>query len=151
MIKREDTIMAIDPGINTGWALWDGDIIRDSGVIRRKKDKTLTEEKIYEDLYNKFYDVICNRIVQLTLIEDSQYRGDPTKAKSIIKLSKIIGIYMAVCFDYGRYPKLIHYSQWAGNMSAEMVKRRVKIATGKTYREHECDAVGMILAHQGLL
>jgi|WetSurMetagenome_2_1015567.scaffolds.fasta_scaffold40621_8 hypothetical protein len=157
-------VCTIDPGINTGFALWD------TVYFERQQAKQPIDtygintycngkENQLSDLGNKIYNLLDPYTFDRIIIENTELWSGNLKSQTSIATGNlfletlIIGEYFHYfTFNHNVQPKLIVAKKWKGQMSKDVTKRRVQMVTGKLYpSEHITDAVGIGLSLQGLL
>ena len=141
--------LSVDPGFNTGLAMWHGTATPITSLITATKSSVnpiirinyLAEE--FGKILNKF---LPNRVI----IEDQWFNefslNSLTSAKSgaLKKLTWLTGAYIAVCGRFDITPEIISPISWKGNLNDEVVKMRVQLITGVFYKSsHIADAVGI--------
>lgn len=147
---RAHRCLTVDPGIHTGWALFNRRFSpSDSGVFSVPNDTT-QERRLFE-LGRLFLDVIMNTEPDVIVVEDAEYRSGSRKSRasqahgSLSLLMKIVGGY-SMMYDS---VLLLPAREWKGNLSDEAVARRVFLTLRRQYRQHEQEAVGIGLAIYG--
>lgn len=156
-------ILTIDPGLkNTGWALWH-DLQKPPRAAERPAFSGV--HKVLAPSWTHALDSqttwLNNLLVQrrfgLVVIEWVEMwgtiRSEATAKKgTLFQLAALIGAMFYVAWDVTHSePVLVLAREWKGQLKNPALKRRVKRALGKTYRDHEADAVGIGLALQGAL
>ena len=151
--------LCIDPGFNTGWAyfLKVGTIDPLVGEFKSAKSNRVRciEDRLL-DLRCSFLPVLRETKPNQVLIESAEGRGDLVGSVAAvrgdtIKLGYIIGSFWATCFQFRIPCDFILRRQWAGQLSDKALIKRIERVNGRTYREHERDAVGMGFSLQGVL
>jgi hypothetical protein len=141
--------MTVDPGVNTGWCYVRRNSAPITGVFRGECHMNHSGQ--LNCLGIKFRQVIDAYRPKVVIIEDSEFRPGSRKGQvsaasgALLLLSKIVGGYTMLA----DIPVLMPAYVWKGNLPEEVVARRVYKATGKQYREHEQEAVGIHLALAG--
>lgn len=145
---RRERFISIDPGVNTGWALFTGESIpENTGVFRTDPDDKTTTEKLFT-LKTCFNNLLDSLDPDILVIEDCEYRSShkgivSAGSGALSLLSKIVGGYAML----SRCPViLVPAMAWKGNLPEKAVRRRVVTATNTQYREHEQEAVGIGLS-----
>ena len=164
----EWNVMFVDPGLGgTGWAYWDH-LVRQPevlptatrpdavGVIKASRAATWLgrAQKIADgftyDMDPYHPEIIVFEFQQLWTDSSTSMaagaRGD------LFKLSFLTGMLAAISQEVAEAEiVLVTPSQWKGQLSKVAVRRRIKRALGKRYKDHIEDAVGMGLKVQGAL
>lgn len=145
--------MTFDPGVHTGWALFDDSVIpMDTGLFSVVSGKAINEETVLKNLGLQFESVVCRFSPEFTVIENAEFResrkGRVSAASGALGLlQKIIGGYVMISDN----PILIRAQMWKGNMDDTAVDQRVVRSIEREYRRHETEAVGIGLAIFGRL
>ena len=155
-------ILTVDPGNNTGWALFD---IED--YIPKQVDyfslsaialKTWSVEQQLVNMWNKFMIVLNATEPDRVIIEGTRvYSGSQKSMVSavrgnLINLTMLLGGYASCCHARGIHFQILTASKWKGQMSKEATAAQVKHITGVTFlNEHITDAVGIGLSVMKLL
>lgn len=157
MPKRKNSLLSIDPGRHTGFALWNHKNLLTSGAINGNED---TEETFIFEMSEKFEDIIKMARPGIVLIEGAaMWSANPISVMSANKrknskwetgdlfvLAYLIGAYIRTCIDYGIDYKIIYPRMWKGNMGKPATKKRVIRSLGYEIKnEHEIDAIGIAL------
>lgn len=149
----------VDPGMSTGWAFFADSETTQPVVgqfyVRKSGSIQLIEDRLI-DVYVDFDSVLKATNPLIVYIESAEGRADAAGMQaamggSVIILSYVIGVYRALCWQHGIDCKFILRRKWAGQLSDVAVGKRIERVTGRVYREHERDAVGMGLSIAGKL
>lgn len=149
--------ISIDPGFNTGVAVWDkkGELVYTQLIREVKTDElplrilsmTMQLEKIC-DTYDP----------NLVLIEGVYLFGEATRSKAaarrgdLFKLAYIVGAYIQVASNYTTYIQVLNANQWKGQLPDQVIKKRVLKFTGLCFgNQHVPDAIGIGMNHMGKL
>ena len=156
--------MTVDVGYNTGIAITDDEKIEDTFIIREKsadKKRNLTDRLL--NMGAAFNSVLGSAFqpfnpLQLVLIEGVQiYASSESSMASassgdLVGLSYLVGIYAQIAnAHHGIETRIVLPRQWKGTMNKDIVKNRIRRATGLEYGEHVADAVGISLSFNGKL
>lgn len=154
---KDVKLMAFDPGLDgTGWALFGGKEYMRSGVLR-PKGETWTDKVHW--LVANLSEVMEDNYASAFVLEYPGYWAGNVKSVAavnsgaLLKLAFVCGaIYTLTKTEVlGLSVYVISPQDWKGNMPKELVMARIKAKLGKTFRDHEADAVGMCLAARGML
>ena len=156
----KDRLLSLDPGNNTGYALFINSCCTEFyGTIRcPKKIKEL--ENIEQIFYmSKKLNGILRQYKPLTCyIEGVTVWADSLKSitsavrGNLIKLAYLIGSYSHTCELNGVAVRIVTPQEWKGQMSKEVVAKRVYRAVHLTFpNDHITDAVGIGLYALGQL
>ena len=148
--------MSVDPGLNTAYAIWDEDIeLIDTGVFRIRSGKYTSEKKLC-DLWRSFNAITRKSKITECCIEGVQVWMGSTRSVTaastgkLMLLSYLVGGYCHICHLEGISFRIINPTEWKGQMSKEVVKRRVERALGQNFdNEHIVDAIGLGLSTWG--
>ena len=151
------TRATVDPGINTGIALWvDNNSIPliESFSIQ----SGIGEMKQLFFLCSQFQKVMARYRPKECYIESDEFwKGDLRSETSAARgnlalLSHIIGAYYGISCQLRIDCHFIKAREWKGQMNKDIVARRVEMAIGLKYTSsHITDAVGIGLALRGVL
>jgi len=152
-------LVTIDPGVNTGIALWVEKKLFAVYSVRTKKD-SIPERVI--DLTSKLDSIVLPFIIDKVIIESVAFYA--TNNKSMVSaqrgdlffLSYIIGAYIKTLSKYTDNITLIPANRWKGQLTKEATLLRVKNSVDNFHvynikNNHEIDAVGIGLSHFGAL
>lgn len=152
--------MTVDPGVNTGIAVWKsrespvcGWELICSAVIRTyEKDTDIQLRQIF-DLFLDQINLHKPSHVTLEGIQDFGTMKSQVAFRrgNLSKVSYIVGGLFALCTTQGITCNIVLPSQWKGQMNDKVLARRVERLMGQTYRDHELQAVGIGLHKQGVL
>lgn len=150
-------IATIDPGINTGIALWEDHVKLPVCKFIAVKSG-IGEINQLESLCKGFYTIVLGCSARECVIESDEFWKGSLKSETsatrgnLSLLSHIVGAYFGVCSILHVKCSFIKAREWKGQMSKEIVARRVEMALGIRYSSsHITDAVGIGLALKGLL
>lgn len=162
MLKRINKIkylidtITVDPGYNTGIAIWDDDPFPETVVLHADTAKSVINRIEY--LYNGFKDLIDRYLnIKFVIIEGVNLWVASGKSQSsaaqgyLFDLAYLVGVYSAICFDKGITVKIVTVNQWKGQMPAKVVKNRIKLINNIEYPEHIQEAVGIGFSEIGIL
>ena len=144
-------VYAIDPGTkSTGWALWrkcPSTLYPQSFGLWTAKDQNW-EQRLYtigKQAAAQFA-VTCPSLV---VLEQPEYYGHDaaTASQAIIKLAIMVGYLKCVANNCKADVRLVPVSTWKGQMSKDVVKRRIRSMLGASvcepYTDDIWDAVGL--------
>lgn len=157
MIKRFRKVLTIDPGWNTGWAFWKGNLNPLYGSFKLDPTIDSKEAKLGCMIY-QFGKLIDDLEPSLIFIEETDFRPGCLKSDvshrmgHIHTLSNLIGCYFTLCVKFKSADcRLLPVVSWKGNMNDDAVRARVYSVTGSYYpNPHITDAVGMGLSRMGV-
>ncbi len=155
-MQRLHNFMAVDPGVNTGWAYWWGNTIipRNTGVFRAPSPKNGLENRL-RFMFNKYTNLMTIYRPAFVVIEGTEDWGS---AKS--RVSSLSGALQLLSWLVGGYAALSPAfiikmpREWKGGLNDRALELRIARALGQTpgvYREHEQEAVGLGLSQLGVL
>ena len=152
-------ILAVDPGMNTGWCFMENGEVVASGVKRVPKElkgKDVGEVFVLNSFWEWFSELVKAVEVNTFIIEvDEMYAGSAKShaffAKNVGKMERLIGGYMRVWAEDVDNLNIVMTTarKWKGQLTDDATRTRVELITGKKYRQHEADAVGMGLNYFG--
>jgi len=151
--------LTIDPSINdVGWAWWDGTDVPYTGLIHMKRDKKVRPigERL-EALGERLKCALCviNTVDRVIVEQPEYWSGKSLKSASSGSLGTLTlaAGYIAALVQAMTEARviLVPANEWKGTMSKAVVASRVERVNGKTYRDHELDAVGMGFGIAGVL
>ena len=132
-------MLAVDPGVHTGWAVFHGKKVIETGVIT-------------EFHYDDFYRALHYKKPDIVVMESAVVQGMRTQAsgKHFTRLCEIIGLYKFAC-DKLSIPYIMYsVTQWKGQLSNKVVRKWIIEKTGRDYHPvHVLCAVGIGLYHRG--
>ena len=156
-------IMSIDPGVDgTGYAIWDDDdrgIPAAHGVLTTPK---LFKGKKYSwgvratDMAAQVSGLCSQWNVGTVWVEwPSDFEGArgnaAAKEGSVIKLAALTGMIWIMCIRHAFASVVpVDVTAWKGQLPKAAVIARIKRATGKAYKSHAADAVGIGLYMKGI-
>ena len=152
--------LTVDPGMNTGWAFWDGHIIpKATGVFRiqRIKKSVISESAQLQELWMQFKNILEFFNPQLVIIENTSWWPGSVKSFAAInsgdlrKLTLLTGGYCLYANIYDAEWELVIPSKWKGQLTDKALKAHIKLKIHKEYRQHEQEAVGIGLWKSGIL
>ena len=146
----QDTI-TIDPGRNTGIAVWDGNACPWTYEINTPKKYTGISMLSY--LHSQFY-LIISQFVSLkkAIIEGVDFREDSLVSRTaavrgdLSILSYVVGTYVALLRENNSEMdiRILTAREWKGNLTKEATTTRVRLINGLTYTsDHITDAVAI--------
>lgn len=148
-------VITIDPGNNTGYAVWEPNKRKPvTGIIRS------TEKEVEAFLYimlGQMEEVVEIHKPFRAVIEGVQVWGDlksitSARRGNLMKLSYLVGGYFTLFGLQGIGCKIVNPQHWKGQMNKDAVALRVEREIGETYKtDHVTDAVGIGLAERGIL
>ncbi len=150
--------LTVDPGNNTGWALWNSRIVptRTGQITKPRSMKDHIE--ILEYMIEMFRIMVELYSPEICVIEGVELWGASAKSYmagvdgDLMQLSYMVGGYLTVCFARGIKCELIPARGWKGQMPNDVLKRRIKLAIQETFRTEHIDcAVGIGLHKMGIL
>lgn len=157
-------ILSIDPGINTGWCLWDSGrkIPVDWGCISEsKKDRIGDHLHRSYNMRKKMVNEICQTRIMFdeVVIESTQFWEKSHKSRNAARtgslqfLTSLVGMYSAHFADEGKKVVVVPPTNWKGQLSDELVRIRVEMIFNRLdlielYRSykpniHICCAIGI--------
>lgn len=151
-----DKILTVDPGANTGWALWKRNISQPVavGVFRAKGDDRIERLR---DLLGRFDVVVREQDPERVVIEGVEFWGGSLqsvtagKTGDLFQLAYTVGGFAGICLRWGIPFEIIPARAWKGQMDKIAVHARIRMALGRDYPEHTADAVGIGLSLRGEL
>jgi len=159
-MKNLDSVLTIDPGVNTGWAFWNGGRVpRSTGVFRveKRKASVSTLRVQLEQLCTGFGTVVNLLSPRLIIIEDCRWWSGSKESMAALnsgdlhKLTLIIGGYCFLSSNRDIPWELIDPCKWKGQLDHNALAAQVEHLIGKQYRHHELEAVGIGLNRAGIL
>ena len=162
---HQTNFVTVDVGYNTGVVhTVDGHIVTDLLVKELKCHKDLDLASRLLAMGDSFKLALlkcfqnCDATPKVILIEGVQiYASSESSMASassgdLVGLSYLVGIYVSIARkDFNIPTRIVLPRQWKGSMGKDIVKNRIKRATGLNYPEHVADAVGMSLSFRGIL
>ena len=148
--------MTIDPGWNTGIAVWDGDILDEvTTIIEPRCNKALDESVRLQWMWDEFHFISKRIKPDECVMEDAEtWAGSARSAAAATRgntftLAKLIGGYGLMC---GVKWSVISVREWKGQLTKTATAARVEMALGRKFKtDHETDAVGIGLHLWGTL
>jgi len=151
--------LTVDVGDHTGWAFWDGQQDpKDWGMLVLDKHIDGMENQL-GNMQIQFKYLLEELKPRLCILEGVEFWAgnlrSVTAAKrgNLSKLSYLVGMYGASCFERGISIRIIPAREWKGQLKDPMVLSRVQDLTGiqlKKSEQHIADAIGMGLSLQGM-
>ena len=155
--KRDALWCSIDPGIHTGWALWKGTELIESGVF------TVPGSKAHERFETRLM-YLCTMLSMQSIsmpwgslvevhMEGVEHHGSVAgiaaeRSGATQKLAYIVGAYLHALGVLTRcYLHKPH--EWKGQLSDHAVDRWVEDVMDRGFKRHEVEAVGLGLYLQG--
>lgn len=142
-------IMTVDPGYNTGYAVWqDGKLVH-NGVYRARKLDNAEFDRRQKHLWDEFEYLLSLYFPHKVYIENISVYSNSAKSMAsatkgdLTKLAVIAGGYAALSFRKNIDVEFVEPRKWKGQLSDQNIKEWTFKATGKHFREHERDAVGI--------
>jgi len=148
--------ITIDPGRNTGIAIWYGNKYPEIFEISTPKKYTSTSMLPY--LQEAFIDIIRGHKIEKAIIEGVDYRENSLLSKMsssqgyLSVLSYVVGIYHSILSaNLVKDIKILIAQEWKGNLTKEATAERVRLINGLTYSSsHVTDAVAIGLSQTEL-
>lgn len=153
-------ILTIDPGMNTGWAMWQyGDEPISTGVFRQAKfkNKVLPLRAQLNSLWEQFGMLMLQLRPDEVIIESAGFWPGASKSHAALfsgDLTKMLLLIGGYCHKASsvRIPwELVEPSKWKGQLTETALHARIERRIGKTFRQHEQEAVGIGLWRRGIL
>jgi hypothetical protein len=160
MQKRLNGVLSGDPGVNTGWAYWNGKRLPErTGVFRcvSRKNRVVDFYEQLNDLWLQWYNVVSFLTPRHVVLESSEWRPDSVKSTiaerkgDLRKLAVITGGYCAIANRLGATWELVHAVTWKGQLTDAALRAQLKVLIKREYRRHEQEAVGIGLWKAGEL
>lgn len=148
-------LLTVDPGMSTGWALWD---ITTQGVVKYGQIRLdhVNLEADLTALFDRFRDINTSvnlragqSITRVCIEYPGMWQNSFTSHTSaasgdLVKLAAIVGGFAAIAHEWQTGITLISPQRWKGQMSKEAVKARVERELGIQERSsHINDALGI--------
>lgn len=158
------SFITVDVGYNTGIVFTvDGHVVV-SLLIKESKDSKKLDLASRLLLMGDMFKTSLHKIIQngtrpkLVVIEGVQIYASSESSMAaassgdLVGLSYLVGIYTQIAQrEFKINTRIVLPRQWKGSMGKDVVKNRIKRATGLEYGEHVADAVGMSLSLRGIL
>ena len=160
-------VLCIDPGIrHLGYAFWP--IIKrapgahtvapkDSGLITTSP-RTAWEAIVYEELAAWLRRYITTNRVRHVVIETATFWSESARSRQaakrgdLLRLVFLVGALGEVAYELcAASPVTVEPKEWKGDMPKDVMKKRVRRALHRKYREHEYDGVAIGLRIMGKL
>lgn len=149
-----DTMMSVDPGLNTGIVHWIGNCVADVKSLRASK-KTVDPISRLVSIWDQFEEALASLKPALVLIEDQWFAETSivslTSAKrgNLKLLTWITGGMVQLVTQYDFSIRMIRPIDWKGNLPDNVVQSRVELILGRKFPDiHTYCAVGIGLYHQ---
>ena len=151
-------VMSIDPGDHIGFAYWKGDLYPIVGQIELPygKAKLDTMETQLAFLWSQFSSLLTKYKPTIVYIEGVEFwmgslkSVTAAKRNNLSKLSYVVGGYSNEAMRRGIEVRILPASQWKGQMSKEIVMRKINRINGQVYQtDHISDAVGIGMSRMG--
>jgi len=153
--------ITVDPGLDgTGWAMWDGrDEPEYTGVVRLKPSEKSRYWLENSHLIATKFQAVLNlfRSLDTVYLEFPELWMESPKSMAsaakgdVFKLCYLTGYLGGLATLKGARVELLTPSKWKGQLPKNIVMERIEQAIGKTYKNHEADAVGMGLSVMKIL
>lgn len=151
-------ILTVDPGISgSGWALFnDGEHtpLCTGYHIPKGKDwegKLENLIKAFDKVFVEHNHITAAYIEWPAFWSTSQRSIAAVNSGALLKLAAVCGGIYAISLSHDADVFLMTPSQWKGQLPKTLVDSRIRKCLGRTYRDHESDAVGMGLFLMGVL
>lgn len=136
-------LLILDPGINTGYAMFSKKKLVDHGVIRGKGEGFIEKSaNVIYQAHGVFHMYTGERVV----IEFPSFQNLAAKnTGSIIKLAYVVGRLFELAKTYELTPELLNVSEWRGQIPKELVWKRAEKYFGLKEKlvNHSGDCVGI--------
>lgn len=154
--------LCIDVGDNTGYAYWKDNQLALYGQFSTKENDRL--DNYIREMSENFSDLIehvrseIHGEIDLCILEGVELWGGSlrsiTSAKrgNLFKLAYLVGVYSNVCYAHDIPFRIVLARAWKGQMSDDVVARKVRFLTGITFkksRQHTADAIGIGFSMMG--
>lgn len=160
-------VLCIDAGVlHTGYAFW-----KDLKRGRRAPTRAPThsglitirpgvpwEKAVYEQVITWLIEFITVHRVRYVVIEGVEFWGDSGRSRQaakkgdLLNLMFVVGAMAATAYALcEKRPVIIEPTKWKGDMPKPIMKRRVRRALHRKYRDHEYDGVALGLRIMGRL
>lgn len=164
---RWSRVLCIDPGVrHLGFAFWP--VLKRGPKVKTRAPKHTGlivtpksmgwEDAVFELMGGWLNDFICVHDVQRVVIEFAEFWGDSERSQiaakkgDLIRLAFLVGALGNVVWNLcEKKAVIIEPTKWKGDMPKPVMKKRVRRALHRKYREHEYDAVAMGLRIMGKL
>ena len=154
--------MTVDPGLmGTGWhyaALRDRKCLPNlicGGVLHASGDRCWTSKaygiaEAFDNMVREFTPVVV--VFEIPQIWMSSAKSIASAGRGdLFKLTFLIGCMAHVVYQYRYETVMVTPGEWKGQLPKDVVKKRIKAQFGRSFGDHEADAVGMLLAIQDML
>lgn len=152
--------MTVDPGMNTGWAFWlDKEQPQASGVFRFRKIKnsTTTVTVQLQEMWMQFDNLLSFLKPKYVILENNAWWPGDTRSLAAVrsgdlrKLTLLTGGYCLQANRIGALWEMVEPVTWKGQLTDTALGAQILEITGKEYRKHEQEAVGIGLWKAGRL
>lgn len=163
----------IDPGWSTAVAMWSGDWVPKTTMLKLPRELTgnraSAEEKLTE-MYRQFYDWVHHyensQSIEHIIIEDVELWSEAlvslTAAErgDLFMLAKLVGGYCAIAADEDMSFELVMAKEWKGQLTKEATAKRIHriwdsldidLNDCPNFSQHAYDAIGVGLWKAGVL
>lgn len=161
-------VVTVDPGWNTGLAYWAGDNTPIVSIIKEppRRKKIRIEVPRLNFMFEKFEAYIYPKLpLDLVVIEGVEMWMGSTKSMTaaargnLFALAYLVGGYTSICskmgvtvkYVYARGDKKQNKEPWKGQMSADVLEKRIYKINKTIYKEHIREAVGIGFHCMGIL
>ena len=164
-VRALDKTVTLDPGYDSGLALWLGDYNPIYSIISTDRDWPLIE-KIY-DLSIQFAIYLQTYKPERLIIEGVNLWGSSaasfagTQKGYTFNLAYIVGGFIVKARDANMDVKIVYvmdteidnikYRGWKGNLDSKALRKRIERINGQVYPEHAQEAVGIGFSEMGIL
>ena len=158
-------ILTIDPGQNIGWALWDWEYwdtlvppIRTGVQVKTTKTNWFSGLKVTHKRFQRMIErQVYLKNLSTVYIEEPYYAEGGTalasaKSGALVKLSIAVGWLVGYFSTHGVQVELVSVQAWKGQLSKELVAKRIQRKLGKRaakIKSHAIDATGIGLYKKG--
>lgn len=165
--KQLSKVLTVDPGWNTGWALWLSDNKPLTGIIKEPpRRKIIKLEPMRLSFMFGYFRILLETHSPLeVIIEGVEMWSGNVKSMTaaqrgnLFSLAYIVGGYIECCSSRGISCKLVYprgnkakeQVMWKGQLNAKQLAARIKRINGETYPEHIREAVGIGFSVMGVL
>jgi len=154
-------VLSIDPGVNTGWCVWEDKIPREWGCITEPDSNKRAElpQRIKSMVLNlsETLDWVIEKL-PLVIIEGTEFWESSSRSRTSARsgslqfLSMLVGAYCQAFSIWGCNVKVISPRQWKGNMPDKLVRDRANTILaehggGLEKVIHTCCAIGIGANH----
>lgn len=151
--------ISIDPGDHTGYAIWRGTLYPETGQfnVSHAKNVKMQEDELVScwTMFSNLLSEHCPRIVYIEGVEfwEGSFKSvTAAKRQNLSKLAYLVGGYANEAIARGVSVRLLPARLWKGQMSNEVLKRKIYRINGQYYpSDHIDNAVGIGMSRMGLL